>query len=129
MRVPFGWAPFAPKWGDGTLSILIHPLTTEQLLRATAKLSAKESQDMVHLVAPQSEWQTAAAAVLPECTKDFTGLEGDAGAVTIEQVCCYPQFMGLAMEILVEAIGRSRLQEADRGNLSAPAPDTGIVEA
>ncbi len=57
----------------------------------------------------------ATVTIIPKYT-EMTGLEGDDGPLTVEQVVRFPDFQVLATELLVELAKISAPTEADRKN-------------
>lgn len=57
----------------------------------------------------------ATVTIIPKYT-ELTGLEGDDGPLTIEQIVRFPDFQLLATELLVELARISAPTDADRGN-------------
>ncbi len=71
----------------------------------TSKISAEQARILLD----------ATVSIIPKYT-ELTGLDGDDGPLTVEQIVRYPDFQELATELLVELARVSAPTEADTGN-------------
>lgn len=57
-----------------------------------------------------------ATGVLPTYVSEFANLEGPEGPVGVSDICQYPQFIGLIIEILFQLVSISTPSEEDTKN-------------
>ncbi len=127
MKVKFSLLTnYVPEWNDN------RELPEDEQCKAV--LSALESMDLLELAdalerqAEDGEVDTAtmSAADIRSLLKEtgrllpkyvqIAGIEGDDGPITVEQIVTYPDFMVLAVELLMELASISQPNEEDIKN-------------
>lgn len=132
MKVKFSKiVAFTPEWNDNLqlpegerVKLNLKPMKFDDLMLVMDALggqSAVEAAREGGAEALQSRLDMAkflgsTRDILAKYASDLTGLDGDDGALTMEDVVTYPAFMGLAIEVLMKLASISTPSETTEGN-------------
>ena len=120
---------FVPEWNDNhklekaeQVSMSLNVLSMGDVLLLMDTLEQDPSQKKGNVESENLDMSTTSALVehaivlLPKYVENFANLEGPDGPISTEEICKYPQFIGLIVEILFQLISISTPSEADTKN-------------
>ena len=113
MKIELGWKEYKVKWGDGTITCELKPLSVGAMLSISPWFSQEDGEVVLTRL---FEIQKAAREILPDHCKELKGLEDEEGQVSVERFGEESALMHLAVELAGELLSRSRLAREDEGN-------------
>lgn len=133
MKVQFSKSKkFTPEWNDNKklpkdeqITVTLRPMRFDDLMNIMDAMGgakiAQQAQEGVSAEEIATKVDATAflrenGAVIGKYVSELVNLDGEDGPVSIEEVCIYPAFMSLAMELTMELVAISMPSEQTEGN-------------